>query len=611
MKIRKGILISLPLLLVAAGLRAEVLPFNLELGYRWVQVDGNRGVYRSQINERAGLSLRVFDFSTPDFSISSRDLGIGPTSAMRIETSKSGIYKLRVGYRQMDAFSALPSAQHTLDRTRTMVDADLEFLPGARIAPFVGYSWNRNTGPGSTTYFLGQDEFRLTQDLNERDRELRAGATFQFARFQGQFTQGWRRFRGSESLVLAEGAGAGNNNNPVLGSQIFATTATRFDNTSVNTPFTNLYIAGEPLSRVRLIGNYTRFSATSDGSGDEDLTGSFVSFAIGQNFLGVNETSSGRAKNQTWRGGGRAEITLARGIDFITSFQREHRELTGSSLINTVYLTPGDVQTLLTSANALDRDEKLWTAGISARAFGPFAFRAEFRQSQQDFMVSQDLAEIVIPGSQSGDYARRVNTIDAGVSYAKKGFSVVTSVRSDHANNPVFRTDFIERTRYRARAGWRNSLVGFGLSGEETKQSNDTSFDGKMRQATADLLLTPNKYFQLRGSASRYQSDTSIITRAPQNFLLSESIHAEKGTSYEGGVGVFYKKVSFDGGYTRFRNTGNLPFDIYRYQTRATLDLKGHTGLAAEWNRDKYRQRDFTLSDFNADRFGLYLRWTP
>jgi len=34
-------------------------------------------------------------------------------------------------------------------------------------------------------------------------------------------------------------------------------------------------------------------------------------------------------------------------------------------------------------------------------------------------------------------------------------------------------------------------------------------------------------------------------------------------------------------------------------------------GIVAEWARDKYREATPSLGDFDATRFGLYLRWRP
>ena len=73
-----------------------------------------------------------------------------------------------------------------------MFDADLEILPGRKIVPFIGYSQSRFDGPGTTTYSLGGDEFLLGQDLDETEREIRAGASFDLGKFYGSLTQGWR-----------------------------------------------------------------------------------------------------------------------------------------------------------------------------------------------------------------------------------------------------------------------------------------------------------------------------------------------------------------------------------------------------------------------------------
>ena len=245
-----------------------------------------------------------------------------------------------------------------------MFDIDLELLPDKAVTPFVGYTWNDNRGPGQTTYFLGQDEFRLLQNLHERDREIRAGASFHFASVYGQITQGWRSFRGTDSLTLASGAGDGNNPGTVLGQPVTASSLTRTDTSHVNTPFTNLFVTGQVMKRVRLIGNYVRFAADSNGNETEAAAGSFTSFALSRFFSGLSESASSSAKNKTWRGGGRAEVTLAPNVDFLAGFQREHRELDGAALIDTLFLQSitfagfdrKDIETVL-KATSSDRSQ--------------------------------------------------------------------------------------------------------------------------------------------------------------------------------------------------------------------------------------------------------------
>src|SRR5581483_774299 len=98
-----------------------------------------------------------------------------------------------------------------------------------QITPFVGLSWNKVSGPGTTTYHFGQDEFLLNRSLSNREQEVRAGFAFNAGNFSGSLTQGWRNFKEHETLTLAPGAGNGNNPGPILGTPITATSITRSD----------------------------------------------------------------------------------------------------------------------------------------------------------------------------------------------------------------------------------------------------------------------------------------------------------------------------------------------------------------------------------------------
>jgi hypothetical protein len=637
--------LSLPILAIAFAAQAQSVPFDLEVGYRWLDLKGSSPMYRTQINERGGLLIRSFTMSTGDFDghtslvdrfrIDASDLGSGPAQSLRLEASRAGAYRLRFGYRSADAFSALPAfanplldqgvtlSQHTFDRTRRMFDVDLELMPDRAIVPFIGYTSNNNSGPGSTTYHLGQDEFRLLQDLHERDREIRAGASFHFASVYGQLTEGWRNFRGNELLTLAPGAGSGNNAGPVLGAPVTADTVTRNDTTHVKTPFTNFYITGDVLKRVRLIGNYARFSAESNGRETEADTGSFASFAISRFYTGLSENASSNAKNRTWRGGGRAEVTLAPNVDFLAGFQKEHRELDGVALIDTVFLQSitfagfdrRDVESILNATSAVDRDETYWNAAISARPIGPFAVRAEFRQTKQDINVSPDLSGIVVPGSQGGEFNREVRTVDVSGTYSFSGLLLGAAIRRDSADAPIFRTDYLDRSRLRLRAGYTTPKkhVRAGVTSERTTQSNEQTgigYDARLRQYSGDVEVSPINALHFRASLSQFRADSNILFRRPENFTIGESIQSENGKAREGGISYFKGPFSIDASLSRFENSGTLPFTINRHRIRTTWDFKGHTGLAAEWDRDKYSE-SLSFADFDASRYGLYLRWRP
>ena len=144
-------------------------------------------------------------------------------------------------------------------------------------------------------------------------------------------------------------------------------------------------MTGQFADRVKVTGTFVRFNASSNGDETEADTGSFASFAIGRFFAGLNETGISSAKNNTWRGGARAEVGIAENVDVFAGFDRDHRELDGTTLLTDIFLQtvnfggadPKDVTTILNATSSMERNEDVVRAGLSARAIGPFALRAE------------------------------------------------------------------------------------------------------------------------------------------------------------------------------------------------------------------------------------------
>jgi hypothetical protein len=645
-------LLALAVAAISPCAMAQTIPMELEIGYRWANVNGNEDMYRSQINERAGFLIRSFTMSTNDpngatgfvdrFRVDVSDLGFGtaPAGSARIDMGKTGVYRLTLGYREADQYSALPSfanpllaqgvipGQHTIDRTRKMFDANLELLPGKMITPIVGYGWNQNKGPGQTTYFLGQDEFRMNQDLKETEQEVRVGLGFNFGQVvYGQVLQGWRQFKSTETTSLVPGAGAGNNAGPALDDKtVSASSMNQTSYTDVNTPFTNVNVTADISKRLKVTGTYVQFNAKQDGAGSESDSGSFMSFQLDRFFSGLSQSVAANAENKTWRGAGKAELKVTEGVDLFGGFERQHRENTGASMIDTIYLqsiTFGgldkkDLEVLLNTQNKLERQDDIWNVGVSARTVGPLSFRGEYRQTNDHTTAAPDIAETVLASTdaQGGKFDRLVRTVDLGMGFRQSGFTAAVSWRRDAATEPIFRTDYQDRDRYRVRVGYAapGDLIKAGFQMEGTNQSSSwvaSAFDGKSRQYTADLEIAPVPALRLRGSLSQFQSDFKIGYRRPENLLMDTSVTTEKGDAYEGGLSLRLSPVTFDIALGRFENRGTNAFNIERYRMNLGWDIVKTAGIVAEWARDKYREASPSLGDFDATRFGLYLRWRP
>jgi hypothetical protein len=637
------LLLGAVLFLAPAGASGQAIPLELELGYRFVDVEGNEDMYRSQINEREGLLLRSLTFSTGtvggsllDFlRVDAADLGVGPAGRFRLEAGKSGMYRLRVDYRRMEFFSALPAfanplldsgiipGQHTYDRDRHLLDAEVEIFPNGVITPIVGYAFNRYEGPARTTYSVGTDEFRLASDLEDTEQEARVGFGFRAGDFTGRIVQGWRQFKETERLTLAPGESEGNNIPPVLGTPESLNDFHRVSRVRTNVPVTIAFVNGRFAGRVKISAGYVRANSETQGSETEELTGNLVSFQISRFFRGLSEPISSRARNEQWRGHGRVEVEVADGMDISAGYTQRHREVDGFALISSLFLDtltfsgqdPRDLESIIEANTALERTEKIFDASFDARSLGPVALRVGYEQTDQDVRVTADPVEIVVPGGQGGDFDRRIRSWSASANFRSGGITLGADYRSDRADDAIVRVDFIDRDRYRVRAGWSlGDRIRLSANGEQVDVSNDEpgiGFDGRIRQYGGDLEGVPVKPLTLRFSASRFDATSTIPIRQPQDFSVITSQHREDGTWLEGGAALAFSRFRIEGAIGRLENEGNFPFTIDRARARAEFDWNAKLTSVIDWANDEYSesaQQNGNLGGYEASRYGIFLR---
>ena len=629
--------------LFSAGVaRAQAIPFDIEVGYRFLDIIGSEESYRSQINEREGFLVRGVhlgsDGKTDGFPIldhlriDGSDLGVGPAGSLSLDAGFTGAYRLRLSYRHLDQFSALagfanplgaPIGQQTWDRTRNMVDVNLELLPGAVVTPLFEYTSNSLTGPGYTTAFVGQDEFRLAQDLTVHDQEIRVGAGFHAGSFSGEFLQGWRRDHEIEKDLLLPGAGAGNNTGTVLDKDVNLSSLTRSSVTDVNTPTSSFFLRGFATDAVQLLAFYVRAGASADSTDQESLGGSLVSFPLARFFTGLADNSSSRVQNTMWRLGGRFEWHVLDGIDVTGGFVHRHTAWDGQDLVSSLFtgtstftgFTLADIQTILNAQTSVDRIEDVYDVQVAAKAFGPFGVRAGYSRIEQDLTVTQDPSEILVPGGQGGEFTRNINRVEGALTYGAGSFFAAAEASWDDANQAVLRTDYLTRSRERVRATWKGlSWLTVGATGLWVDQKNDTlgiNSKGSSRQYTGDVRLTPVKALQLHGAYSNLHADNTIPIRAPQDFTVLDSVDKEDGKMWEAGLGLKLDKLAIDGFWSRFSNEGSYRYRLYRGGARVDFDATAHVGLIGEWSVDRYLDYQISTSSFRANRIGAYLKWRP
>ena len=424
------------------------------------------------------------------------------------------MYKLTFTWRETDLYSALPAfanpflsegiipGQHTYNRTRNIYDATLELLPGKLISPILQYTRNTYNGPGTTTYHLGGDEFLMNEQVNSTDELYRLGLGLNCGPVQAGFTQGWRYFRWKQVNTLVPGAGDGNVTNPVLGQDIHADAIASAEENKVNTPVTNAWVTGNLFGRLKLVGSYMKADGSTETSYVEADAGNFVGFEIARFFSGLGETVNSRARTDYWRGSARAELEIVPNVTLAGGWAENSRTLTGQALIASLYLNTvtyagvptGQILRQIDARTAVEQQNVVYDANVTARMLGPFAVNAGWSQTQQDVVATADAAEIVVPGGQDGSFERTVNTYGGGASFSMWGLTLTGDYRHDDANQPIFRTDYINRDRYKFRGVWNfKDVLKVGAVFSETDADDDIveiGYKTKVREFVADVELT-------------------------------------------------------------------------------------------------------------------------
>jgi hypothetical protein len=628
---------------------ASTVPLpEFELGYRFVKVSGNEDEYRSQINDRDGFVLRSLTWASTApigpldyFRVDADSIGAGSDGSLRFSAGQVDRFRLDFTWRRAELFSALPAfanpllddgivpGQHTYDRSRDVYDVTLQILPGQTLTPILGFTRNIFRGPGTTTFHVGENDFLLNEGLRAIDDEYRVGLAFNTSIVQGAVMQGYRQYRLRDVVSLVPGAGSGNVDFPILGQNVTADGIDRTTNSKTNSPVTNVWITGHPLDKLTLTGSYIRADQNASTDSAETDSGNFVSFQISRFFTGLDDAINSSAKTNYWRGSARADYEFGGGIGVTGGWTERSRELTGSALANSLYtdtatfgnVPTGDILQAVRSDTSLHRDDRTFDVSVQDRQLGPFAVNVGWSQTHQDVDFGGEFSSLLEPGVGPGEYDRTVNTWGGGFTLRCLGLTLGGDYRHDHADQLIFRSDFLSRDRYKFRVGWDwKETVHVGATYHETRSRDDEpaiDYRAVTREFTGDVSVDLFQHtVTIHGSGGELMVDRSILILQPQDFSIVPTAQDELGHTWEGGVTVSLKGFTLDGAYLWMGNEGSIPFSINRTRIRAEYFLTANLGLEGEWLRDKYLERFAfdqagPLANFNANRYGIFVHWRP
>jgi hypothetical protein len=354
---------------------------------------------------------------------------------------------------------------------------------------------------------------------------------------------------------------------------------------------------------------------------DETLSGSLVSFQLSRFFQGLEQSVQSRTENPYWRGEARFEWDISQNVGMKVGYEVRDRQLEGWSLIASLFsdtltfggFDPQDISTLVEANTGYERKDNVANVRFDFRNLGVFSMWAEAAVNNQDLDLSADVSEIVLPGGQEGAYERNITSFDVGGTATFGNFKILLDVVGQDADDVIVRTDFNDRLRLRGRFDWSISRVFRVLLTAETINSDndasDIGYEAETERYAVDLNITPTDNFTLHLAYDSYSTDTKMPIRIPQTFEIVPSTYVEEGDLFDGGLTWKIWLLTIDAAYSTFENAGSFPFQMDRALARVAVDITKSISAAAEYENWDYSEASFPSADYDANRWGLFLRW--
>ena len=192
---------------------------SFEFGYRFTEIGGDSGLFRS--NENFGNGLRLFggslDAKSKDahgvlfdtFSLASQGLGNDPYERATLKIEKNDVYRYDLTWRRSDYFNPYLAngGGDTLKRTRRTIqdhDLTLSLAKWARLK--LGYGRNHEAGPEFTAYELyigglARSVLPIDRDARRDWNEYRLGTELHLHGFRISLQHQWDYYKDDSSYA--------------------------------------------------------------------------------------------------------------------------------------------------------------------------------------------------------------------------------------------------------------------------------------------------------------------------------------------------------------------------------------------------------------------------
>lgn len=484
---------------------------SFEVGARFLDVDGSREKYRSDVNYRNGLRLlsskleihskdghgKFFD----DLVLTTLGLGNDPyqNAALRIE--KNNLYRYDFGWRLSQYYNpalTIANGWHLQDTTRQLQDHNFVLFPAARFRLLAGYSRNSQSGSGLSTVNLFDSQrgavFPLSENVRRQQNEYRAGFEALFAGMKFIALRNWEYFKDDTTDFV---------NQPVSPDQAAGQTSLR------NLYRSQPYHGSSPGWRANLFTDRPRWYAVNARfawvNGRRNFL--FDESALGTDRFGASQNRqvfvSGDAQRPVLSSNATVSIfpstrwTVTNHTSFTQnriSGDAQYRELDNSSLgFNFVSWNQFGVR-LITNTTDAQFQLANW---ISLHGGFHYADRRTRKQSIGEALTEQTNQ------LKAGQFGVRLRGL--------KGFSANFDGELGRANNPFFPTSERNYNALNGRIRYRRKSIRLSAQARSNYNFNFTdlwSYAARSRQYGGDASWTAATWFSFDASLNKLHLDT-------------------------------------------------------------------------------------------------------
>ena len=613
----------------------------IDFGYTWrSDVGGNFDAYRSFVNLGSGPKLIGTEFTLTDpkrrlfdqIHVRAYDWGDDPYSTLHIDARKAKLYDLRVDYRDIAYFDALPSYadpllgngialnEQSFDMRRRFASAELTLRPGNWFSPYFAFDRDSGSGTGVSTFVSNADEFPVPAIFHDRTNNYRGGVRLEFRRFHVTLEQGGTKFENDQTLYQSGGVNYGNSLVPIFGQTLDLTDLLGAYGARGTSIYTRALLTASATSWLDVYGQFlysepkTTVNYQQYDGGNLYLQTQILFYSAQQYLV----SSAAQMPHTTGNLG--AEIRPWRRVRITESWTTDRLHNSGSSPENQ---TLTESQTLQQQTAALLESSLVTNYNqVEARLFFEATSKLTLHGGYR--YVWGDANDAVLPaeGLASVDSVKlRQNVGIGGFTYRPiQKFSFSAEGESASSSGAYFRTSLYDYQKVRAQARYHTGPISFSadfnLLNNQDPQPG-IHYDYLSHQESLSVMWSPagGKAFDFQGSYTRsdLSSDIDYLFPSTEQPLLSnyrDNSHIATALfhinpPHKGPVAP----VIIAGG-SLVISSGSRPTTYYQPMVKLSLPAGKHLTWFAEWRYYGYNEAFYLYEAFRAHIVTVGLRYT-